>query len=446
MTPVTRRQLLSFGLGSVAIGMLAGCATPGTTSVNAQPVIAPAATGEKITLTYWAWLKNLQKVADIWNAKNPNVQVDAVWIPGGNDGGYQKMYSALAAGGGPDLAQVEMRTIPEFMLVNGLVDLSRYGADNHAAKFDKTLWDQVSFTGGVYGVPQDSGPMATFYQPALYDTVGGTPPGTWDEWAELAKELRGQDIYLECFPISDASPFCAYATQAGARWLTPEEDGWVINMTDEATLNVARFFDAAIDKDLVTTSYTPYSPAWYAAAADGKLAAVTSASWGDALVESVAGGGGKWKVSPMPTWGDSGFGSSYLGGSTAAVLANSAHPQEALEFAVWMCTDHEAIDALIKHCGIGWSPAADYIGASRQEPSDFFSGQNYNEDVFVPATQQQNPDWSWWPVTQQSFNILSEGFRRKASGGTLVDAVAYAETEIIDAFRHKGLSIRKEKA
>lgn len=434
------------GLSTAAVGMLAGCATPGTTSVNTLPTIPPAASGEKITLTYWAWLKDLQKVADIWNAKNPNVQVEAVWIPGGNAGGYQKMYSALAAGGGPDIAQVEMRTIPEFMLVNGLVDLSRYGAEKHASKFDSTLWSQVSFTGGVYGVPQDSGPMATFYQPELFDTVGGTPPTTWDAWAELAKELRGADIYIDCFPISDASPFCALATQAGAKWLTPEEDGWVINMTDDATMKVAKFFDTAIDDDLVTTSFTPYSPAWFAAAADGKIASLTSASWGDALIKGVAGGEGKWKVAPMPLWGDEGFGSSYQGGSTAAVLANSQHPKEALEFAVWMCTSEEGIDAMIKHCGIGWSPAADYIGAERQKPSEFFSGQNYNEEIFVPASQQQNPDWSWWPITQQSFNILSDGFRRKASGGTLVDAVAASEKEIIAAFRNKGLSIRKEGA
>lgn len=97
-------------------------------------------------------------------------------------------------------------------------------------------------------------------------------------------------------------------------------------------------------------------------------------------------------------------------------------------------------------CGIGWSPAADYIGAERQKPSEFFSGQNYNEEVFVPAAKEQNPDWSWWPITQQSFNILSDGFRRKASGGTLVDAVAAAEKNIMAAFRNKGLSIRKAGA
>jgi multiple sugar transport system substrate-binding protein len=442
MVSLTRRNLLGLGVTTGAAALLAGCASPDTVSVNKAPLIQPAS-GEKITLTYWAWLKDLQNVCDIWNAKHPNIEVNAVWIPGGNGGGYQKMHSALAAGGGPDLAQIEMRTIPEFMLSNGLVDLARYGAKDYADRFDKTLWGQVSYVDGVYGIPQDSGPMGMYYRPDLFTKVGAHVPATWDDWAASAAELRKAKIYIDCFPLADPSWFTAVATQAGAKWLAVDGDSWTINMTDDATINTARFFDKAIDKDLVTTAYGAYSTPWFAAAAADKIAGLVSASWGDALLEGVSGGKGKWRVAKMPTWRSGGYGSSYIGGSTAAVLANSRHPKEALEFAIWMQTSKEGIDALIKNCGIGWSPDRDYIGKQRQQPAAFFGGQNYNEDVFLPATQQQNPDWSWWPITQQSFNILADGFRKKAAGGTLVDAVAEAESNIITAFRNKGLSIRK---
>ncbi len=449
MAQFTRRQLLGAGLSTAAIALLAGCASPGMSSVNSSALIAPAAAGEKVILTYWSWLKDLQKVADIFNNTHPNIQVEVAWIPQGNAGGYQKLYSALAAGAAPDLGHIELRTIPEFILVNGLVDVSRYGAQDYAHLYDQTLWNQVSYAGGVYGVPQDSGPLAMYYQPQVIEAAGaspGTTPRTWDDWADLATALRGQNAYIDCFPLSDASVFASYATQAGAAWLRPEADGWVINMTDDATLDTARFFDAAIDNDLVETGYGSFSPAWFAAAANGSIASVVSASWGDALVEGVGGGSGKWRVAPMPVWGDTGFGSSYLGGSTAAVMASSKHPREALEFAVWMTTSKEGIDAMIANSGIGWSAAPEFIGTPREVPSEFFSGQSYNQEIFVPATQQQNPDWSWWPVTQQSFNILSDGFRKKASGTTLVDSVATAEQQIMTVFRNKGLSIRKENA
>ncbi|PPG51716.1 ABC transporter substrate-binding protein [Rathayibacter sp. AY2B3] len=444
MHPFTRRQLIAAGLGTAALGSLTACATPGTVSVNTAPTIAPA-TGP-VRLQYWGWLKDLQKVCDVWNASHPEIQVEAVWIPGGNAGGYQKLYSALAAGGGPDLGQVEIRSVPEFMLVNGLVDLTRYGVEQYRDLYDPTLWGQVSYTGGVYGIPQDSGPMALFYQPEVFGKVGAEPPTTWDDWAAVATELRGAGSYIDCFPLADASVFAAFATQAGAQWLRPEEDGWVIDMTDDATTRVASFFDTAIDQDLVQTGYGAYSPAWFAAAAKGGIASCATGSWGDALIEGVSGGAGKWRAAPMPVWGGTGFGSSFLGGSTAAVFSSSKHPEEAIEFAVWMTTTQEGIDAMIANSGIGWSPAVGEIGTARKGPSDFFSGQNYNEDVLVPASKEQNPDWSWWPVTQQSFNILSDGFRKKASGLSLVDAVAEAEQQIITVFENKGLSIRRASA
>lgn len=445
MPPVTRRQLLHAGLGTAALGLLSACATPGTRSVNAAPTIA-SASGRKITIEYWSWLKDLQVVADIWNAANPNVQVKTVWIPGGNQGGYPKLYSALAAGGGPDLAHVEFGVIPSFMMVNGLVDLQRYGAAEFANRYDETLWNQVSFAGGVYGIPQDSGPMATFYQPAILDKVGASAPNTWDEWAEVAGELRKTKTYMDCFPLADAGFFTSLASQAGAQWFRADENGWVINMTDDATMKVARFFDKAIDEDLVQTGFGAFSPGWFAAAGSGEIASLTSASWADALVEGIGGGEGKWKVARMPRWGSTGFGSSYLGGSTVSVLANSKHPREALEFAVWLTSSLEGIDAEIANSGIGWSPSPEFIGTARQQPSDFFSGQNYNQDIFAPAALAQNTDWSWWPSQQQSFNILSDGFRQKASGTTLVDSVAAAEQKIMTVFKNSGLHIRKESA
>jgi multiple sugar transport system substrate-binding protein len=444
---IGRRRLLGLGLGALGAAALAGCAPPGANPVNAEPTIPAAGPGEKITLTYWAWLKDLQKVADIWNAKNPNVQVEAVFSLGGNSGGYQKMYSALAAGGGPDLAQVELRSVPEFMLVGGLVDLARYGAEQYRSRYDEAAWDQVTFNGGVFAIPQDTGPMAWYYQPAVLAKVGGQPPTTWDEWASLAEELHKRDpsVYLEAFSVADASPFMAYAAQAGGKWFTPTENGWIVNLTDDATLTAARFFDKAIDGGYVQTGYDPYSPGWTAAAGNGQIAALTGASWGDALVETIGTGAGKWRVAPMPKW-PTGSGSTALGGSSTAILANSRHPKEALDFAVWMTTSPEAIDALIKYCGIGWSPARDYIGAQRQQPSEFFSGQNYNTEIFVPAAGQQPKDWRWGPITQRTLNALSDNFRRKITAGqSLVDSLRLTQRTTVDTMRQIGLTVLEAK-
>ncbi|RLP76915.1 extracellular solute-binding protein [Mycetocola tolaasinivorans] len=437
MVELTRRHLVALGFAGLGTALLSGCTTPG--QLGRGGALNPSSP-EVVTLNYWTWLKDMQPVADIWNRNNPHIQVRVTPIPQGNNGGYQKMYAALAAGGGPDLGQVEYRNIPEFLLAGGLTNIADAGALALKPRYDPTLWQQVSFLDGVYALPQDSGPMALYYHRPLLESVGATPPKTWEEWAEIAVELRQKRAWMDCFSLSDAGPFISYATQAGARWVTPERDGWRVNLLDEPTLTVARFFDRALDRKLLLTEYGPFSPPWFAAAAADRIASVTSASWADAIIADIQGGAGKWGVAPMPRWGHTGYGSSALGGSTVGVLAHGKHPREAVEFAAWLTSERAGIDAEISR-GIGWSPTPDYIGAARSKPAPFFGGQRYNEEIMIPAAADQNPDWSWWPITQQSFNILADEFRKKAAGQSLVDGLRSAERLIIRAMRNKGLTV-----
>jgi len=411
--------------------------------VNAQPTI-PAATGP-VKLTYWTWLKDLQSVCDVWNADHPDIQVEAVWIGAGNSGGYSKMYSALAAGGGGDIAQVEFQLLPSFLLQNGLVDLSRYGFRDHLDSFRPADISRVSVGDSVFGVPQDTGPMGLFYRRDVFEEVGVTPPATWQEWLDVARAVRQSDParHLEGFNVNDPGNFTSYCMQAGAEWFTVDGEEWVVDLTGEPTRMVAQFLDQAFGEDLFDLSLGAFTPGWYAAAADGRISSVITGSWGDALVESVGGTEGKWAVAPMPRWPDTGFASATLGGSTAAVMSTSQHPHEALEFILWMSTTPEAIDLMIKNSGIGWSPSPDFIGTVRQQPVAFFSGQNYNEEVFVPAADGQNPDWIWSPIYLELNDALSTAVRTATSGGTsLADALPGVQDRVLDIMRHKGLRVR----
>ncbi|MDO4899473.1 ABC transporter substrate-binding protein [Actinomyces sp.] len=439
-TPIPRRALL--GLGAAAAMAVGGCSTASNRTDTAG-TIAPAS--GPLTLTYWSWLKDLQTVADLYSRVNPNVKVEVTWIPSSTSGGYQKLYSALAAGGGPDIGQVEMRMVPEFVLAGDLVDISRYGARDHQDRFDPAAWSYVDLADGVYGIPQDTGPVALFYRTDVFDEVGAPPPTTWQEWAETARLIQEYrpGTYMDVFNVADGNMFATLCQQAGGNWFVPEGEEWVINLTDEACLKVAGFWDTAIDDGLVNTAFGSFSSPWMSAMGAGALATHTNGSWADALIEAVPGGSGKFKVAPMPRW-ESGYGSSYSGGSTAAVMANSQHPQEATDFIVWMHSDPDALDSLITNCGTGWSPAADYIGKVREGPSEFFSGQSYNTEVIAPMAREQNLDWLWPPLCQQSINIVADGMRRKLTDGTsLVDSLSNSQAEIVQAFQRRGLRARE---
>ena len=84
MKPRLSRRSALVGGGAALTAGLAACAPPNPGEVNAAPTIPPA--DGKVRLTYWAWLKDLQNVCDVFNESQDRIHVDAVWIPGGKIG------------------------------------------------------------------------------------------------------------------------------------------------------------------------------------------------------------------------------------------------------------------------------------------------------------------------------------------------------------------------
>lgn len=437
---LSRRALLG-GLAGIAGLGLAGCAMPAASGAAPGPTIPPA-TG-RVTLTYWAWIKDLQKVLDVYNASQDRIRVVASSIASGNQGGYAKILSAIAAGGGPDIAQVELKIVPEFAFAGALTELGRYGAHEVADRFDPSAWTQAVVGDNVYAVPQDTGPSVMFYNRAvLEDELGLKPPRTWPEFADLMGEVSATKRSLMSISPADTGPMVMWMQQSGARWFRPDGDSWVVSLHDEGTMRVAEFWDSLFDKGLVDTSVNPFSTPWMTAAASGDMLGFIGGSWGDALIEGVPGGSGKWAVAPMPRWTDIGVGSGQHGGSAGAVTSNCAHPHEALEFLTWLHTSHEGIDGLIEHTGIGWSPARDYIGRSRMQPSEFYSGQRYNQQVVAPAAKEQNFDWVFSPITQRSEAVLADALRRRAlEGKPLRESMPEVEDRLVAIMRNIGLDV-----
>src|SRR4051794_4790678 len=75
----------------------------GDSSTAAAASCAPAS--GPVTLTFTSWVPDIQKVVDIWNAANPNIQVKVQTGPNGNGGTYQNFFNQLKAGNAPDLGQ-----------------------------------------------------------------------------------------------------------------------------------------------------------------------------------------------------------------------------------------------------------------------------------------------------------------------------------------------------
>jgi multiple sugar transport system substrate-binding protein len=120
----------------------------------------------------------------------PNIKVHVNNI-GGGPAEYQKLQTALKAGSGaPDVAQIEYDFLPSFIATDGLADIAQYGANEAKQYFVPWTWGQVSPDGKtVFGIPQDSGPLALNYNKKIFDQYGLSVPTTWDEYAQDAEKL-----------------------------------------------------------------------------------------------------------------------------------------------------------------------------------------------------------------------------------------------------------------
>jgi len=178
---------------TLAAASLLISACGGSTGSKDPAVQKPVKPGQKVDLRFWSWVPGVDKAVDKWNATHPDIHVKLEKIPAGSSGGYAKMRAALKSGNAPDLAQVEYQEIPSFLLENGLVNLSQYGADKDRSKFVDWQWQQGGFDSAVYAIPQASGPMGLFYRSDLFKKWGITPPATWDEFAQAAQKIHSAD-------------------------------------------------------------------------------------------------------------------------------------------------------------------------------------------------------------------------------------------------------------
>ncbi|MFG2400591.1 ABC transporter substrate-binding protein [Streptomyces lydicus] len=436
--PMHRRTVLG-GAAALAAGFaLAGCGDSGDGDGRAP---RERKKGQKINLTFWSWVPGIDKPVDLWNRKNPEVQVKVEKVSAVNGEQYAKMHAAVKAGNPPDLGQIEFPVIPSFLLDNGLLDLAPLGAARHKDKFFGWQWQQSVFGKGIYAVPQASGPMGLFVRQDLFDEWGVRIPTTWDEYEAAAKAVRRKGAWIETFAPTNGNRFSGLAWQAGAKWYANHGDTWIVHIDDEPTRRVADYWESLVKQKLVKT-IPDRQNAWYKDLQTGAIAAWVGASWGDALlVGNAPGTKGRWRAAPLPQWQAGGKDFANWGGSTTAVFAKASYPKDALDFAVWLNTDPESI-ALLIDGGYGFPSAKKgYSTADLDVDKAFFGGQAYSK-IFADAGAHVDTSWQWGPGVDTLYQRLGDAFTDAlADGSSFRSALTKVQGQTLADLKSKGLKV-----
>ena len=400
--------------------------------------------GEPVKLTYWAWAPNLDKVVDIWNEANPDIQVTVAKQDGG-DPAITKLLTAIQAGSGaPDLIQAEYQKIPTLVASDALADMADSVGDDVAEEFPDAVWDSVTLGGdAVYAIPQDTGPMMFYYRDDIFTELGLTVPSTWEEYAETARALRVADPtkFLGTFSANDAGWFAGLSQQAEAEWWSVDGEAWAVGIDEKPTQTVAEYWGELVAEGVIDNK-PMYTPEWNAGLNDGTQVGWLGAVWGPGVLQGNAPDtAGRWKAATLPTWGGEASNGNW-GGSSTAVTSQTEHVEAATAFATWLNTDPEAVAALVEQTGI--YPAATEAAATvLTEAPDFFSNQPDFYDVAADAAEAVAP-FTYGPNVNVAFSAYNDEFAKAAEAKSVDafrDAVSAMQKITVDDLKSNGFTV-----
>lgn len=418
-----RRLLVVTAAVTAASLVLAACGGSDQAGSSSQPQGSAAAVDEALakggTITYWSWTPSAEAQVKAFEKQYPNVKVNYVNAGTGNDH-YTKLQNVIKAGSGaPDVAQIEYQALPQFALPGSLVDLREYGFDSLESAYTASTWGAVHAGDGLFGLPQDSGPMALFYNKEVFDKYGLTVPKTWDEFVAAGKKLHQADPkkYITN-DTGDAGFATSMIWQAGGKPFTTDGKNVTINLADDGTKKWTGVWNQLVTGGLVA-SIPGWSDEWFKALGDGTIATLPIGAWMPGVLESsVKAGAGKWRVAPLPTY-DGQPATAENGGSAQSVLKQSANPALAAAFVRWL-NHGEGVKPFLSSGGFPSTVADLKDPAFVDKKSAYFGGQAANQ-VLTAAAGTVVKDWSYLPFQLYANSIFGDTVGKSYQAKTDLD-------------------------
>lgn len=409
-------------------------------SATVNPLLSDAL-NTPTSLTIWSWDPGIQNQVNIFTSKYPKITVNVVNAGSGTSEYNNLRADLISQTGLPDVAQLEYQILPNFKALGALANIAPYLARNWSSQFPNWLNSQVSDgKGGIFAVPQDSGPMALFYRADTLAKYNLVPPKTWTEFAADAAIIHQSDptSYLADLVTNPGNMNGLY-WQAGSRPFHLKSAKSInIKLNDAATKRVSKFWGDLVLSGNISVDQN-WTTEWNAGFNSGKYASWPSAAWAVGSLASMAPNtSGKWHVAALPTWGSSPASGNW-GGSSLAVISASKHLAAAAALADFINTN-PATSLVLTQAPTFDFPATNYIlnsSAYKSATSPFFGGQNVNQ-AFINYNNTVDKNFEWSPFQDQVYDfwnnsvldaILNKRDTAAAVDNWQADVVAYARNQ-----------------
>jgi multiple sugar transport system substrate-binding protein len=282
-----------------------------------------------------------------------------------------------------------------------------------------------------------------FYREDVFKKYHLAIPTTWAQYADTAAKLHAADPneYITDFPPKQPGWFTGLAWQAGGQLFGINGQSWQVSINNPSAQQVASYWQNLIDKKLVKTE-PDFTNAWYHDLQTGSVASWVTAVWGaGTIMTNAPQSTGKWRVAPLPQWQAGQNADGNWGGSTTSVFKSSKHPKEAAEFAIWLNTNQQSLDEMIKGNNIypAYQPALS--SPLVNGPNAFFGNQDIG-GVFKDGSTHVNVNFQWGPTINQVYTDIGDNFANAINGkGTLMDGLNAVQQSTVVFMKKQGFNV-----
>lgn len=306
-------------LAMLSLLLLAGCAKP----------------EQGTTLRFWAMGREAEVVGELvreFEAENPGIRVDVQNIPW--TAAHEKLLTAYAADGLPDVCQLGNTWIAEFATLQTLTPLQPLvDASTLIDQQDyfSGIWDTNVVDGQLVGIPWYVDTRLLFYRKDLLRQAGySQPPKTWAEWEQMnaaLKKIMGTRGYPVLMPLNEFEPQLSFALQQDDSLLRDGDTRG--NFRSPGFRRTLAFYDNMFEQGWAPKmSETQISNVWDEFFR-GFTAFYLSGPWNirEFRQRQPASLEGEWGATPLP--GPDGLGAGIAGGTSLVVFRSSQKKEAA---------------------------------------------------------------------------------------------------------------------
>jgi multiple sugar transport system substrate-binding protein len=348
------KRLIGLAMTAVLLIGMTGCGGSKTSDNSSLSTssLAQVKIDKPVTIEFWHAMtgpteKELQKLADDFHKKNPNITVKLV-----GQGDYttlsQKLMAAAKARTSPVMAQAYSNWMSDYISSDLLENLTPYYNDEKIGIKDKndivkSFLDDNTFNGKLYGVPFNKSTEVLIYNKDYLDKVGEKVPQTWDELKEVAKEttttINGKKVIGLGFENSVTGDLATYVKQAGGEYVT---DKGQVKFNSKAGEKALQFLTDMLVTDKTARlageddfMSTPFGR--------GDVAMYIGSSAGVSYINDAVKGKFNWSTAVLPKDEDA---ASPFQGTNVVIFKNATAEEKvaAWEFGKFLASDQETAE------------------------------------------------------------------------------------------------------